>query len=174
MSKPGNASLVTNEERKYYYLKAMAHPASPLGRYTGRYVRYTGSGHNDVVLTEAHPVFLKFYHEDGKSLATFKDLILGFKMKTSSPLDDGLRAVEMFKDQEGDRGFYFDADDGDRLKWRDEVSSTGATKWAGWVLRDCPPEQYKGNPQLFWASSSTSEGVLPDGVEWINLVAEYL
>jgi hypothetical protein len=169
---PNDKSLTGNVEKKFYYLKAVAHPASPNGRYVGRYVRYTGSGHSDCVLTEAHPVFLRFYHEDGKSLASFKDLLLGFNMKTSIPLDSGLRAVEMFKDRENDRGFYFDADDGNKLKWKDD-SSSEAVQWSGWVLRDCPPEKYEGNPQLFWVSS-TSKAELPNGLERIDLVAEYL
>jgi hypothetical protein len=98
-----DTSISTEKRPKNYYLKAICHPASPNGRYAGRYVRYTGSittaGTSDVVLTEAHPVYIKFYLEDGKSLASFKDVVLGFKMKTSAPLGNGLRAVEMFKNK---------------------------------------------------------------------------
>jgi hypothetical protein len=177
MSDTPDVSLATDKDQKFYYLKAVAHPASPNGRYAGRYVRYTGSissaGTSDVVLTEARPIYLRFCHEDGKSLASFKDVVLGFKMKTSMPLGNGLRAVEMFKNQEPDHGFYFDRNDGDKLKWKDEGPDSEGAKWSGWFLRDCPPEQYKGNPQLFWASSTFSDKS-SDGLEKIDLVAEYI
>jgi hypothetical protein len=169
-----------NDLKKFYYLKSIPHPSSPSDKYSNRYVRYTGSGHSDVVLTEAHPVYLKFYYEDGRQLAGFKEHVFGFSLSNSSTTTSefgNLHAVEMFNDAKKiDTGFYFDWDDGGRLKWKYDGDGDGTVErkdWTGWVLRECPPDQYNGNPQLFW-TTATSDEELPAGLERVDLIAEYL
>lgn len=154
-----------------YYLKVSR--SSPSTRYAGRYVRYTGGGHSDVVLTEAHPVYLRFFLQNGKQLASFNDRAFGFVMsKRNEDSKSQLTAVEMFED-EGDQGFWFDDDDGGKLKWRSTGMASSKNAWSGWVLRDSPPDRYKGNPQLFWVTGEDASGEL-ENLERVDLVAEHL
>jgi hypothetical protein len=164
-------SSVATPSHNFFYLKSIPHPAYPNGKYANRYVRYTSSGHSDIVLTEAHPVYLKFYQEDGRQLASFKNSVYGFKMNTTSPSSDGLWLVEIFQAPAVDQGFYLDDKDGGKLKWKGEDASSPA--WKGWVLRESPPDRYEGNPQLFW-STAPPDARLPEGQQWVDLVAEYL
>jgi hypothetical protein len=171
MSASGLNSGIANSSHSFFYLKSIPHSASPNGKYSNRYVRYTGSGHSEIVLTEAHPVYLKFYYEDSKQLATFKDDVWGFKMNETGSTSDGLQLVEIFKEPIVDRGFYFDGNDGGKLKWKNQNATS--TKWEGWVLCESPPDRYKGNPQLFWSTRPPTE-MIPTGQEWVDLVAEYI
>lgn len=159
---------------RYYYLKIC--PSSPSARYRGRYVRYTGSGHSDVVLTEAHPVYLRFFMQDGKQLASFKDRTFGFVMSKrqdgSDNTSSSAKGVEMFEDK-GDEGFWFDEVDGGKLKWKGTKANAPAESWAGWFLKENPPEVYKGNPQLFWSVGDSKNSEIDDSYR-VDLVAEYL
>ncbi|KAF9530940.1 hypothetical protein CPB83DRAFT_849904 [Crepidotus variabilis] len=161
----------TQSPHKFFYLKATSS-----GKYANRYVRYTGSGHADVVLTEAHPVFLKFYLQDDKQLAAFKERVFGFVMGALVDVndkDEGLRAVEMFEDK-GDGGFYFDEEDAGKLKWKG-VTDNDDVHWKGWVLKENPEDKYKGNPQLFWTTVEPDvEFKLENGMERVELIREYL
>ena len=81
----------------------------------------------------------------------------------------------------GDDGFYFDDEKGTKdeheavLKHRyaGDGSTVGASKgWAGWVLKDSPPDMFSGNPRLFWCSSEDRD--LGEDEIAIDLVREYL
>jgi hypothetical protein len=69
LSKSDSPSLIEpadpDAKLKHYFLVSVPYssttPQNPA--YHGRTLRYTGSGHSDVVLTEGKPVFLRFYLE---------------------------------------------------------------------------------------------------------------
>jgi len=81
----------------------------------------------------------------------------------------------------GDGGFYFDDENGTKgeheavLKhgYAGDASAVEASeRWAGWVLKDSPPDIFSGNPRLFWCSCDGR--AQHDGEMRIDLVREYL
>ncbi len=110
--------------------------------------------------------------EDGRQLASFKERTFGITMNWGAEAGN-VHTVEMFEDQ-GSKEFFFDESDGLKLKWRAPEENSQASAWTGWALRDNPPEVYKGNPQLFWISSTSTEESLPQSFERVDLIPEYL
>ena len=161
--------------RAYFFLKVRSCTKT---EYENRYLRHTGSGHSDIVLTPEPPKFIKFFFEDGKVMAGFQERVFGMCM--SEELRDGedgrkgLRKVEIFEDR-GDAGFSFDADDDGLLKWSAEQAgaSEWRSPWKNWVCRPGSPDVYMGYPQLFWVADDAVHN-LPDGVERVEIVAEYI
>ncbi|KAF2103937.1 hypothetical protein NA57DRAFT_70149 [Rhizodiscina lignyota] len=171
-----------SDQKQYFYLKVHA-CTNP--EYNGRYLRYTGSGHADIVLTPDHPKFIKFYLEDEKLMASFKDKVFGFCMSVDH--DEGgedhagtrLYKVEIFENR-ADIGFSFGPDKEQLLRWRVIVavqkptdSQKATSQWKSWACRENPADMYKGYPQLYWTTEDVSED-WSDGIEKLEIIAEYL
>jgi hypothetical protein len=197
---------------QYFYLKSTSpsSESSPVSgepgrvrQWSNRYVRYTSGGFHDIVLTEEHPKFIRFYFEHdstasapnqpitergkakGRILASYGERVFGVVMQTDTDEQNevvkGLRKVEMYENFEAaaSTGFYFDDEDGGKLKW--ENADGSGSGFVRWLLLPNPREKFKGYPQLYWITLSgdgedTTEIKieLPEGSEYVDLIAEYL
>ena len=174
------------------------HSLSLQSKYIDKYVRHTSNGADDIVLTPESPRFIKFYLDDGRILATYNGRIWGFvpqhhsielqshdgaalevhgsteRAATNEGPHEHLRNIQMFEN-EGSRGFHFehrkdvDGREMEVLTWRsDDSSGNHNDNWQAWVLRDSPPDRYKGYPQLFWLAKAE----VPEDCIQVDLVRE--
>lgn len=145
-------------------------PASPYATaYTNRFLRFTGSGHPDTVVTEGQPVYLRFYLSPrGEQLAFSRShpgRVWGFTIDPALPGhgEEGLQLL-MFNGLSTEGFAFVDRGDGEEvLIWRnvgeagEAVAEAEVGGWKGWLLRDTPPEKFKGNPRVF-ADFEAEEG----------------
>jgi hypothetical protein len=203
--------MTTN--RQYFYLKSTSPSSSSpslesgepgcVRKWSNRYVRYTSGGFHDIVLTEEHPKFIRFYFEadsaesaqsqpvaergkvKGRIHASYGARVFGIVMHTDpdgqNEAVNGLRKVEMYENFEATSspGFYFDDQDGGKLKW--ENADGSGHSFVRWLLLPNPPEKFNGHPQLYWIAhdgdgedTMETEADLPEGAEYVDLIAEYL
>jgi hypothetical protein len=99
----------------------------------------------------------------------------------SKELDGGPGRLPVQMEKGGDGGFYFDDENGTKdeheavLKHKhagDDSAVVASKSWAGWVLKDSPPDMFSGNRRLFWCSEK--DRTPRDGEMPVDLVREYL
>lgn len=145
--------------------------------YINRFLRYSGSGHADTVVTEGQPVYLRFYLSPaGAQLAlskTHAGRIWGFWI--DKPREEGTQLL-MFEGM-STKGFaWVDRGDGEEvLMWKGEgdagaVDEETVRGWKGWFLKDTPPDKFKGNPRVF-ADFDAEEG---PGCARVDFIRHYV
>ncbi|KAF8972028.1 hypothetical protein BDZ97DRAFT_1782789 [Flammula alnicola] len=153
----------------YYLLKS----TSATSNYNDLYLRYTGSGHCETVLTPSPPVFLRFYDgPDGRVMArSWKHLERVWGFVAADETEQGGDIALRMREGDGDGGFSWVVDEQGRevLHWNNV--SSGGKQYTGWMARDSPPERFNGFPQVHWKKDK-DEGNLDKMIgfvrEWVD------
>ncbi|KZP26968.1 hypothetical protein FIBSPDRAFT_731539 [Athelia psychrophila] len=157
-------------EGQRFWLKTAPLPGAPPSQYTGRYLRYHGSGYDTIMVMPDPPKFIRGLPDPGNSRILYtrndsKDRVWGMVMGTG--MKRGGWEIVQLVEKQGDEGFSW-KDDGtgqEVLVWE---GGTGK-EWAGWMVM----EWANGHPQLFWVTDKLKVE-LPVGSERVQIVRQLL
>lgn len=152
----------------YYFLKSI----STTSAYDFRYLRYTGSGHSETVITPSPPVFIRFFDgPDGRVMArSWKHPTKVWGLAAADESEPGGDVALRIKEGEGDRGFSWFSDEQGRevLCWNNP--SDGGRQHTIWTARDNPPETFNGFPQVHWKNKDEGDEdkIVKFSREWVD------